>query len=81
VPSSEAPQISKGALVQALRLLLEGVHDLLDLPLVSLVQDGDYDLDSHRYLPAYPLLPLEWLSQLSSYSNVRYNCSATRQQT
>ena len=49
----------KKSLVQALRPLGKGLHRLLDLPFVRLVQDGDYDLfDPHPHLPALALLLL-----------------------
>jgi hypothetical protein len=45
------------ASVEALRLLREGIHRLLYLPFVRLMQDGAKDLlDSHGHLPSYPLL-------------------------
>ena len=49
----------KKSLVQALRPLGKGLHRLLDLPFVRLVQDGNYDLfDPHPHLPALALLLL-----------------------
>ena len=51
--------------VEALRPFLQGIHRLLDLLLMSLVEDrSDNLLHPHPHLPAYPFLLLRSLAPL-----------------